>query len=119
VIGLFAVTAGKGIEKWVKKFEEENDDYSSIMLKVLADRLAEALPNTCIRRSEGNTGVMPLMKNLSQRLLRESYQGIRPAPGYPACPEHSEKLKLFDLLRLIKKPASALPKILQCILRHL
>ncbi len=99
-LGLFAVTAGKGIEKWVRKFEAANDDYSSIMLKVLADRLAEAFAEYLHERVRKEYWGYASDENLSPaELLKESYRGIRPAPGYPACPEHSEKARLFSLLR--------------------
>lgn len=98
-IGGFVVTAGLGIEEHLEKFIEENDDYSAIMLKVLADRLAEAATeylHTIIRQEywgyEKN-------QDLSiEEIIREKYHGIRPAPGYPACPDHSEKGTLFSLL---------------------
>lgn len=98
-IGGFAVTAGLGIEKWTKHYEERGDDYSSFMLKIMADRLAEAfaeLMHKKIRQEYWGYG-----KNEDigiSGLLKENYTGIRPAPGYPACPEHSEKRILFDLL---------------------
>jgi 5-methyltetrahydrofolate--homocysteine methyltransferase len=109
VIGLFAVTAGKGIEPWVKKFESENDDYSSIMLKVLADRLAEAFAEYLHRQVRMEYWGYVKDENLEPAdLLKEMYQGIRPAPGYPACPEHSEKEKLFDLLKVNEKTGISL-----------
>ncbi len=99
-IGGFAVTAGIGIEKWVKYFEDRNDDYNSIMLKILADRLAEAFAerlHTLVRRE---LWAYAPTENLGiPQIIKEEYQGIRPAPGYPACPEHSEKKTLFDLLQ--------------------
>ena len=102
-IGAFAVTAGIGIEKKIKDFEADHDDYSAIMLKALADRLAEAfteLLHEDIRlNSWGNTPD----ENLSvEELFREKYSGIRPAHGYPACPDHSEKEILFELLEAEK-----------------
>ncbi|KAA9133289.1 methionine synthase [Marinihelvus fidelis] len=98
-MGLFAVTAGLGIEKHVKAFEDANDDYSAILLKALADRLAEALAERMhhrVRREIWGYAASESLNN--EALIDEQYQGIRPAPGYPACPEHSEKRKLFDLL---------------------
>jgi 5-methyltetrahydrofolate--homocysteine methyltransferase len=104
VIGLFAVTAGKGIEPWVKMFEADNDDYSSIMLKVLADRLAEAFAEYLHEQVRKEYWGYSKDENIKpEELLRETYRGIRPAPGYPACPEHSEKEKLFDLLKAGEK----------------
>jgi 5-methyltetrahydrofolate--homocysteine methyltransferase len=109
VIGLFAVTAGKGIEPWVKKFEQDNDDYSSIMLKVLADRLAEAFAEYLHKQVRMEYWGYVKNESLKPRdLLKEMYQGIRPAPGYPACPEHSEKEKLFDLLKVNEKTGISL-----------
>ncbi len=98
-IGGFAVNAGIGIEPYVKKFEAEYDDYSAIMLKALADRFAEACAEWCHRKVRKEVWGYASDENLSNEdLIREQYRGIRPAPGYPACPEHSEKTKLFELL---------------------
>ncbi|RAI97452.1 methionine synthase (B12-dependent) [Chitinophaga skermanii] len=98
-IGGFAVTAGIGIEKWLEKFEKEHDDYSSIMLKALADRFAEAFAELMHERVRKEFWGYASEEHLSnEQLIKEEYQGIRPAPGYPACPEHTEKYKLFDLL---------------------
>ena len=98
-IGAFAVSAGHGIEKWIKKFEANNDDYSSIMLKALADRFAEATAeymHAKVRREYWGYASQEALKN--EDLIAEKYKGIRPAPGYPACPEHTEKGKLWYLL---------------------
>jgi 5-methyltetrahydrofolate--homocysteine methyltransferase len=98
-IGAFAVTAGIGIDAHVARFEAAHDDYSAIMLKALADRLAEALAEALhakVRRELWGYANDETLDNES--LIDEKYRGIRPAPGYPACPEHSEKAKLFDLL---------------------
>ena len=98
-IGGFAVTTGIGIEKWVKKFEEELDDYSSIMLKALADRLAEAFAERLHERVRKEYWGYDVSENLDNvQLIDEAYKGIRPAPGYPACPDHTEKKTLFELL---------------------
>jgi 5-methyltetrahydrofolate--homocysteine methyltransferase len=98
-IGGFAVTAGEGIEKWLDKFKKEHDDYSSIMLKALADRLAEAFTELLHERVRKEFWAYATEEHLSnEALIKEEYLGIRPAPGYPACPEHTEKYKLFDLL---------------------
>jgi 5-methyltetrahydrofolate--homocysteine methyltransferase len=102
-IGMFAVTAGIGIEKWVERYEKDGDDYSSFMLKILADRLAEAfaeLMHEKVRKEYW--GYARDEKLAIKDLLKESYQGIRPAPGYPACPEHSEKFTIFELLEAEK-----------------
>ena len=98
-IGAFAVTAGIGIEAHVARFEKAHDDYSSIMLKALADRLAEACAehfHERVRREWWGYAGQEALTN--QQLIREEYHGIRPAPGYPACPDHTEKSKLWQLL---------------------
>jgi len=98
-MGAFAVTAGIGIEPWLKFYESQNDDYSSIMMKALADRLAEAFAELMHKRVRKEFWGYAKNENLSSdALIHEKYQGIRPALGYPACPEHSEKRTLFDLL---------------------
>jgi 5-methyltetrahydrofolate--homocysteine methyltransferase len=98
-IGAFAVTAGIGIDVHVARFEAAHDDYSSIMLKALADRLAEALAERMHERVRRELwGYAPTEQLDGAGLIREQYQGIRPAPGYPACPEHSEKATLWRLL---------------------
>jgi 5-methyltetrahydrofolate--homocysteine methyltransferase len=102
-IGLFAVTAGIGIEKWVKHYEEALDDYSSFMLKILADRFAEAFAERLHERIRKEFwGYAPDENIPVAQMLKEEYQGIRPAPGYPGCPEHSEKRTIFDLLEAEK-----------------
>ena len=98
-LGFFAVTTGTGIEKAVNYFEEQHDDYSAIMIKALADRLAEALAEHLHRRVRMEFwGYDPQEDLDNSALISEQYRGIRPAPGYPACPDHSEKTVLFDLL---------------------
>ncbi|MDZ7743201.1 MAG: methionine synthase [Bacteroidota bacterium] len=102
-LGFFVVTTGKGLEKWVEKYERENDDYNAIMMKILADRLAEAFAELMHEKVRKEYWGYAKHESLSQEeLLKEKYQGIRPAPGYPACPEHSEKRKIFDLLQAEK-----------------
>lgn len=99
-LGAFAVTAGLGIEKWIAYFEEDHDDYNKIMLKALADRLAEAFAELMHRRVRKEFWAYDSDEVLTnEQLIREEYKGIRPAPGYPACPEHTEKRKLFSLIR--------------------
>jgi len=99
-IGMFAVTAGLGIEKHEKKFEEAHDDYSSIMLKALADRLAEAFAEYMHERVRVDFwGYAPNESLSKEALIKEQYQGIRPAPGYPACPDHTVKPDMFKLLQ--------------------
>ncbi|GGI18926.1 methionine synthase [Oxalicibacterium faecigallinarum] len=99
-IGLFAVTAGLGIEKYEKRFEDAHDDYSSIMLKSLADRLAEAFAEYLHERVRTDLwGYVPDEKLSNEELIKEVYVGIRPAPGYPACPEHTVKVDMFKTLK--------------------
>ncbi|MFY7669419.1 MAG: methionine synthase [Crocinitomicaceae bacterium] len=98
-IGGFVVTTGIGLEKHVERFEKDHDDYNSIMVKALADRLAEALAEYMHREVRINHWGYSSNENLSNDdLIKESYRGIRPAPGYPACPDHLEKIGLFNLL---------------------
>jgi 5-methyltetrahydrofolate--homocysteine methyltransferase len=100
-IGGFAVTTGIGIEAKLAEFEQDHDDYSSIMLKALADRLAEAYAeylHLLVRKDYW--GYAEAEDHTPEQLINESYQGIRPAPGYPACPDHTEKEKLFELLNV-------------------
>ena len=93
-LGGFVVTAGLGIEPFVKKYQENHDDYSAILLKALADRLAEAFAELMHKKvREELWGYAP-----NEELINEKYQGIRPAPGYPACPDHTEKVTLFKKL---------------------
>jgi 5-methyltetrahydrofolate--homocysteine methyltransferase len=102
-IGLFAVTAGLGIEDRLAEFEAAHDDYQAILLKALADRLAESLAEYLHRRVRTEFwGYVPDEQLGNEELIGEKYQGIRPAPGYPACPDHSEKRKLFDWLEVEK-----------------
>ncbi|WP_255416860.1 methionine synthase [Polaromonas sp. SP1] len=99
-IGVFAVTAGIGAEKKEKYFLDDHDDYSSIMLKALADRLAEAFAECLHQRVRKDLwGYAPAESLDSEALIAEKYQGIRPAPGYPACPDHSVKKEMFELLK--------------------
>jgi 5-methyltetrahydrofolate--homocysteine methyltransferase len=93
------VTAGIGVEEAVRAFEAKHDDYSAIMFKALADRLAEAFTELLHERVRKEYwGYAPDEKLSNDELLAEKYRGIRPAPGYPACPDHTEKGALFDLL---------------------
>jgi len=98
-IGLFAVTAGLGIEKKDKQFTDDHDDYSAIMLKALADRLAEAFAERLHQRVRTDFwGYAPDEALTTEALIAEQYRGIRPAPGYPACPDHSVKRAMFEVL---------------------
>ena len=108
-IGAFAVTAGHGIDVHVKRFEEAHDDYSAIMLKALADRLAESFAEHLHRRVRTEFWGYAADETLdNNQLIREQYRGIRPAPGYPACPDHREKETLFRLLDVEKNTGIAL-----------
>ncbi|MEO6319618.1 MAG: vitamin B12 dependent-methionine synthase activation domain-containing protein, partial [Polaromonas sp.] len=99
-IGVFAVTAGLGAEKKEKQFLAEHDDYSSIMFKSLADRLAEAFAEAMHQRVRKDLwGYAPAESLDKDAMIAEKYQGIRPAPGYPACPDHSVKKEMFELLK--------------------
>ncbi|MGV3725486.1 methionine synthase [Hydrogenophaga sp.] len=99
-VGVFAVTAGLGVEKKEKQFIDDLDDYSAIMLKALADRMAEALAECLHHRVRTDLWGYAADEALSNEdLIQEKYQGIRPAPGYPACPDHLVKRPLFDLLQ--------------------
>ena len=98
-IGAFVVTAGLGIEHYISDFDAKQDDYNSIMIKALADRLAEAFAeylHEVVRKETWGYAADETLEN--QALIAEKYRGIRPAPGYPACPDHLEKLGIFKLL---------------------
>ena len=102
-IGMFAVTTGIGIEKLIEKYESENDDYNSIMVKALADRLAEAFAEVLHHKVRTDYwGYSSDEKLSSNAIIKEEYVGIRPAPGYPAQPDHTEKLTIFKLLEVEK-----------------
>ena len=97
-LGGFAVTSGHGVEEFAKSFEANQDDYGSIMAKALGDRLAEALAEL-MHKKERDFCSFGKTENLEMKdIIREKYRGVRPAPGYPACPDHTEKPPLFDLL---------------------
>ena len=103
-IGFFAVTAGIGVDELVKQFEADHDDYSAIMVKALADRFAEAFAeylHEVVRKDLW--GYASEEKLTNDELIGEKYSGIRPAPGYPGCPDHSEKITLFELLGVSEK----------------
>jgi 5-methyltetrahydrofolate--homocysteine methyltransferase len=103
-LGGFAVTAGLGMEPWLEQYAKDHDDYSSIMLKALADRLAEAFAERLHERVRKEFwGYVPQEELGGEDLINEKYQGIRPAPGYPACPDHTEKAELFNLLDATNK----------------
>jgi 5-methyltetrahydrofolate--homocysteine methyltransferase len=97
-LGAFAVTAGLGADELVKRYEKQHDDYRAIMVKALADRLAEAFAEYLHARVRREWGYEVTEALTTEDLINEKYRGIRPAFGYPACPDHTEKIKLFDLL---------------------
>jgi 5-methyltetrahydrofolate--homocysteine methyltransferase len=98
-VGLFAVTTGLGLDAQVAKFEAEQDVYNAILLKALADRLAEAFAERLHERVRREFwGYAPNEALSNEAIIKEAYQGIRPAPGYPACPDHTEKKTIFSLL---------------------
>jgi 5-methyltetrahydrofolate--homocysteine methyltransferase len=98
-VGAFAVTTGLGLEQLVQQYEAAHDDYCAIMAKALADRLAEAFAELLHRRARREFwGYAPAEALDNEALIKEQYQGIRPAPGYPACPDHTEKGTIFELL---------------------
>ena len=102
-IGGFLVTAGDGIEKLSKEYEDKKDDYNAIMVKALGDRIAEALAEMMHAEVRKKYWGYAKEENLSnEQLIKENYTGIRPAPGYPACPDHTEKSTLFELLEVSK-----------------
>jgi 5-methyltetrahydrofolate--homocysteine methyltransferase len=99
-VGLFAVTAGLGVDKKEKQFLDDHDDYSAIMLKALADRLAEAFAERLHQRVRTEFWGYASGEQLSNtELIAEKYRGIRPAPGYPACPDHTVKRDMFRVLQ--------------------
>ena len=108
-LGFFAVTAGDGIDELAKEYEKDHDDYHSIMVKAIGDRFAEAFAEYLHKMVRTEYWGYAATENLSNEdLIRENYRGIRPAPGYPACPEHSEKVKLFNLLEAEKSAGISL-----------
>tara|TARA_R110000868_G_scaffold37111_5_gene131395 strand:- start:17712 stop:20399 length:2688 start_codon:yes stop_codon:yes gene_type:complete len=108
-IGMFAVTSGLGIEKLIMKYEIANDDYNSILVKALADRLAEAHAEYMHYKIRTDLwGFCPKEDINNDKFIAEEYQGIRPAPGYPACPDHTEKRTLFELLEVEKNTGISL-----------
>ena len=97
-LGGFAVTSGHGVEEYAKEFEAQHDDYSAIMAKALGDRLAEALAELMHKKAREFSGYGKTENLAMKDIIREKYRGIRPAPGYPACPDHQTKPPLFELL---------------------
>jgi len=99
-IGGFAVTMGDEVEKYAKTFEEQGDDYTAIMVKALGDRMAEALTELLHKKARDFCGYGKEENLTIDQLIQERYRGIRPAPGYPACPDHTEKATLWNLLNV-------------------
>jgi 5-methyltetrahydrofolate--homocysteine methyltransferase len=108
-VGAFAVTAGVGLDALVAEFASRHDDYNAILAKALADRLAEAFAERLHERVRREFWGYAHGESLDNtELIREAYQGIRPAPGYPACPDHTEKRTLFELLDVERRTGIAL-----------
>jgi 5-methyltetrahydrofolate--homocysteine methyltransferase len=101
-LGGFAVTAGVGVEELSQRYKDELDDYNAIMVSALADRLAEAFAEYLHKKAREVCGFGQSEDLSNEDLIKERYRGIRPAPGYPACPDHTEKRTLFDLLQVEK-----------------
>jgi len=101
-LGAFAVTAGHGVEEWARELEKAHDDYQAILLKALADRLAEAFAEKMHQLARQAWGFGQKEKLTTEDLIAEKYRGIRPAAGYPACPDHTEKRGLMALLEAEK-----------------
>ncbi len=97
-LGAFAVTAGHGVEEFAAEFRSKQDDYNAIMAQALGDRLAEALAELMHKKARDYSGYGKTENLEMKDIIREKYRGVRPAPGYPACPDHTEKPPLFDLL---------------------
>ena len=112
-IGAFAVTAGLGIEKWIERFDKEQDDYQSIMVRALADRLAEATAEYMHEYFRKEFwGYAKNEKLANEDLIKESYKGIRPAPGYPSCPDHHQKEVIWTVLNVEKEVGISLTESL-------
>jgi 5-methyltetrahydrofolate--homocysteine methyltransferase len=115
-IGAFAVTTGIGIDEWVAKFEKDHDDYSAIMLKAIADRLAEAFAELMHKKVRTELWAYANSESFTnEQLIKEEYQGIRPAPGYPAQPDHTEKLTIWKLLDVEKNTGIVLTESLAMV----
>ena len=115
-VGAFAVTAGIGVDALVARFEAEHDDYNAILVKALADRLVEALAERLHQRVRTELWGYAREERLDhEALIEERYQGIRPAPGYPACPDHTEKLLLWELLDVEKNTGITLTESLAMV----
>ena len=112
-VGAFAVSTGIGIEALIEKYEKQHDDYNSIMVKAIADRLAEAFAERLHQRVRMEFwGYAPDENITNEDLIQESYRGIRPAPGYPACPDHTEKITIFNVLKATERTSIKLTESL-------
>ena len=111
-VGLFAVTAGLGIDPIVRRFEADNDDYNAIMTKALADRLVEAFAEYLHKRARADWGYGNGENLTNEDLIRERYRGIRPAPGYPACPDHLTKARIWSIMDVEKNTGISLTESL-------
>ena len=108
-IGAFAVTAGHGIDQHIKRFEDDLDDYSAIILKALADRFAEAFAEWSHQKVRKELWGYASNESLNnEELIKEKFQGIRPAPGYPSCPDHRQKRDIWNLLDAEKRTGISL-----------
>src|SRR5690606_8424599 len=107
-LGLFVVTAGKEIEEFAKTFEEKLDDYNSILVKALGDRIVEGLAELLHKKVREIYGFGKNENLSNEDLIKEKYRGSRPAPGYPACPDHTEKLKIWKLLNAFERTGATL-----------
>ena len=111
-MGIFAVTAGLNIAPLIDQFEANSDDYSIILVKALADRLAEAFAEYLHYKIRTEYWAYSQEEANNEAFIAEQYEGIRPAPGYPACPDHTEKLKLFSLLEVSERVGLSLTESL-------
>jgi 5-methyltetrahydrofolate--homocysteine methyltransferase len=115
-VGVFALTTGIGIDEHVKAFENQHDDYSAILLKALADRLAEAFAELLHQKVRKEIwAYAPDEKLRNDELIQEGYRGIRPAPGYPAQPDHTEKLTIWKLMNVEKETGISLTESLAMV----
>ncbi len=116
-LGRFAVTTGIGCDELARQFDADHDDYNSIMVKAIADRLAEAFAECLHARARREWGYGKQEDLSNEDLIAEKYRGIRPAAGYPSQPDHTEKRTLFDLLEAAQRPASSSPNRSPCTRR--
>ena len=113
-MGAFAVTSGIGLKEWCDKFRAENDDYNAILAEAVADRLAESFAECLHKRVHAELGYGKDEKLSTDDIIHEKYRGIRPAAGYPACPDHTEKGTLWQLLDVESNTGMQMPSRLRC-----